>query len=158
MKARKISTRVLAIMIAVGMLASVWAIWGARPAEAIIPAERSNTFIAKSGALTLTQGQTMKIHTSCSSFFNIEASPTIFDRDGNRLEAFPPQMIAPGQTASFGYDPMLMEGEELLVRVEVTLELPQGSKNLTGIIPSLEVGSPPFVRNQRFIIADPNIF
>lgn len=140
MKTRKISTRILVIVVAAGMLASVWAVWGARPAEAIIPAEKSNTFIAKSGALTLTRGQSLRIHVAnTDEERGVQASLTLFDRDSNRLEAFPPRNVVYIMTESFDYIPMLMEGESLIVRIEVTVELPQGSKNLTGVIPSGEV-------------------
>ena len=134
MKTRRISTRILVMAVAVGMLAVFWAVWSARPAEA------TRLLRGMTGALTLSQGEAMRFHlVNANEDRGIRPSAKIIDRDGNTIAEFAPRMLALGETTTFEYDPQLMEGEQLLVRAEITIQGVRPLRPEQDIASSLEV-------------------
>jgi len=132
MKTRIRSTKLLAMAMAVGMMATGWAIWGARPAAAIIIV---NT---KTGMFTLAPGQAARSHVVNTGEVGIIINGgKVVGSDGATLAEFPERRLEPGQAASFEFAPRLAAGELLPARVELRVE--GASSGTTPFIPTLEV-------------------
>jgi hypothetical protein len=132
MKTRIRSTKLLAMAMALGMLSAGWAIWGARPAAAII------IINSKTGMFTLAPGQAARFHVvNTGEYGFIIDGGKVVGSDGATLAEFPRRELEPGQAASFEFAPRLAAGELLPARVELRVE--GASPGNTPFIPTLEV-------------------
>ncbi len=122
------------MLIAMGILAAGWAVWGARPAQAII------IINSKTGIFTLTQGEAVKVHVVNTGQERGVIAPgmRIFDSDGKMLAEFLGRSLTFGEAETFEFMPRLAEGERLQkVRVELMVE--GASRKGVSFIPTLEV-------------------
>ena len=127
MRTRNRTTKLLTTALGLGVLAAVCAVWGARPAQAIIIVN------SKTGLFGVTGGQTVRV-----SILNAQAKGDItpcvglFDLSGNRLarqEAGMPLTL--GQGAFFDFDAAslgLRAGQRAQIRVEVELPPPDDGR------------------------------
>jgi hypothetical protein len=127
MKTRNRTTKLLAITLALGVLAAVCAIWGARPAQAIIITG------GKTGLFGITGGQTVRISTVnlAQNRGGIVPCFGVFDIAGNKIAGH--EMGAPlpvGQGTFFDWDASglgLRQRQRAQIRVEVELEPAPGA-------------------------------
>ena len=134
MKTRIRSTKLLAI--AVVLLATIWAGWGARPAQAIIIINN------KTGIFTLTSDQSLRVHVVNTGEERgiIIIGGRVLDSEGNTLAEFGGRRLPLGQAESFEFMPRLMEGERLQkVRVELMIDSASRKAKEVSFIPTLEV-------------------
>ena len=131
MKIRNRSTKHLATAIAFGLLASIYAVWGAQPAQAIIVVD------GKTGMTTLTQGFAIRAFVVNTGDEGITVNWRVLDSVGITQAESERQMVPPGQAVSFEFAPRLAEGEQRPVRVELMVE--GAGRRSTNFIPTLEV-------------------
>jgi hypothetical protein len=112
----------LAMAITLGMVASIWATWGARPAQAII------LIGGKTGLFGATAGQTVRVSILNAQARGIQPCVGVFDLSGNQIARYEATMpLVPGQGAFFDFDATslgLRAGQRAQLRVEVELEQP----------------------------------
>jgi hypothetical protein len=128
------STKLSGMVIAMVMLAAIWAVWGASPAQAIVIINN------KTGIFTLTQGEAVRVHVVNTGEERgiIIIGGRIIDSEGNTLAEFSGRRLALGQAETFEFMPGLAEGERLQkVRVELMVE--GASRKGVSFIPTLEV-------------------
>jgi hypothetical protein len=153
MKTRIRSKKLLAMVVALAALAATWAIWGARPAKAIIIVN------GKTGAFTLTSGQGAKLNVvNATDAVAIIDDGKIVDHLGNPLVIFPEIRVPPGETTSFEFTLPPDEGVRMTVRAELMISS-SSSRARTLVIPTLEVfdtatGKTNVLLGQDFIIDD----
>ena len=123
MKTRNRTKKFLASLVALGMVASIWTSWGARPAQAARP------IVGKTGLFGITEGQTVRV-----SILNAQArggivpETGIFNMGGNeiaRRESSAP--LSQGQGTFFDFDAGslgLRAGQRAQILVRVVLEQP----------------------------------
>ena len=134
MKTRIRATILLAIAVAV--FATIWAGWGARPAQAII------IINSKTGIFTLTGDQSLRVHVVNTGEERgiIIIGGRVSGGEGNTLAEFGGRRVLPGQADSFEFMPRLAEGERLQkVRVELMVEGASRKGKEVSFIPTLEV-------------------
>lgn len=124
MKTYMRSTRLLVITVALAALVVTWAMWGARPAKAII------IINSKTGFLTATQNVGFRVSAlNDAGEVAIIDDGDIKDENGNSLMKISMTRLAPGQGAYIGdYRPQLPDGTRQLVRVEVRAEIGDSRK------------------------------
>ena len=134
MKARIRSTK-LPMVIALGMIATIWAVWGARPAQAIIIINN------KTGIFTLTGDQSLRVHVVNTGEERgiIVIAGRIMDSEGNSLAEFSGRRLPLGQAESFEFMPRLADGHLQKVRVELMVEGALHKGKEVSFIPTLEV-------------------
>ena len=135
MKTRIRSTKLPAMVIALGMLAIIWAVWGARPAQAII------IINSKTGIFTLTQSQSVRVHVVNTGEERgiIVIGGRIMDSEGNMLAEFDGRRLELGQAESFEFTPRLAGRQLQKVRVEFMVEGASRKGKEVSFIPTLEV-------------------
>ena len=135
MKTRIRSTKLPAMVIALGMLATIWAVWGARPAQAIIIINN------KTGIFTLTSDQSLRVHVVNTEEERgiIVIGGRIMDSEGNMLAEFDGRRLPLGQAESFEFMPRLADGHLQKVRVELMVEGASRKGKEVSFIPTLEV-------------------
>ena len=133
MKVRNTLTKLLAMVLAVGMLAGIGSVWGARPAEAVI------AIIRQTGVFSLAQGQATSAHVvNSGEARGIVVNWTVLDSAGNTLAQSDRRTVEPGQASSFEYRPLdLTEGQRLGMRVVLTVE--DAHRDKPGFIATQEV-------------------
>jgi hypothetical protein len=131
MKTHNRSTKLLATAIAFGLLAAIYSLWGAQPAQAIIVVD------TKTGMTTLTQGLGIRAFVVNIGDEGFAARWRVLDSAGITHEESERQMVPPGQAASFEFTPRLAEGEARPLRVELMVE--GAGRRSINFIPTLEV-------------------
>jgi hypothetical protein len=134
MKARNTLTKLLAMVLAVGMLAGIWSIWGAQPAEAVI------AIIRQTGVFSLAQGQATSAHVvNTGEARGIIVNWTVLDSAGNTLAQSERRTVEPGQASTFEYRPPdLAEGQRMAIRLVLTVD-GVADRNKPGFIATQEV-------------------
>ncbi|HSE30093.1 MAG TPA: hypothetical protein VLA93_00805 [Pyrinomonadaceae bacterium] len=119
MKTRIRSKKLLGFGIAFATLAITWAMWGARPAKAII------IINSKTGLVTATQNVGFRVLAlNLGGEVAIIDDGDVVDENGNSLMKISMTRLAPGHGAYIGdYKPQLADGARQLVRVEVRAEI-----------------------------------
>ncbi len=133
MKTRNRSKKLIAMVMAVGMLAAIWTIWGASRAEAVI------AIIRQTGNFSLAQGQATSAHvvnTGEERGFGINWR--VLDSAGNVHAQSDRRRVELGQASTFDFGPLeLTEGQRMAIRLELRVEGP--SSNKPGFIATQEV-------------------
>lgn len=94
MKTRNTSTKLIAMVIAVGMLAAIWTLWGASRAVAGPQPQLRTT-----GMVGIARGQTFQLNCLNLGSEPIQVRFRILDSDGNPLAIMPCE-VPPGQSVS----------------------------------------------------------
>jgi len=122
MKTRNSLTKqLLAMTIALGMLAAIMVVCGAKPAEAIIIKG------GKTGLFGIAAGQTGRIsvlNAKTGRVSGVQRCWKIFDLSGNVIAEFEGRALGMGEGMFFDFDPSSRipgEAEQIQVRVEVEL-------------------------------------
>jgi hypothetical protein len=133
MKARNTLTKLLAMVLAVGMLAGIWSILGAQPAEAVI------AIIRQTGVFSLAQGQATSAHVvNTGEEGGIVINWRVLDSAGNTLAQSERRRVELAQASSFEYRPLdLTEGQRLAIRLVLRVE--GADRNKPGFIATQEV-------------------
>ncbi len=152
MKTRITSTKLLAMAVALAVLAGIWSVWDARPAQAIIIINN------KTGMFTLTQDQAVRVHVvNTEEAGGIVPCTGVFDSGGNTLWQSEHRMVPLGQATTFEFDPRLAAGERMAIRLELMVEGGSGRGKGLNFIPTAEVfdtGTGRTSVGQDFIIVD----
>jgi len=123
------------MVMAVGMLAAIWTIWGASRAEAVI------AIIRQTGNFSLAQGQATSAHvvnTWTGDERAIFVSWRVLDTAGNVHAQSDRRRVEMGQASSFDFGPLeLAEGQRMAIRVELMVE--GASRNKPEFIATQEV-------------------
>jgi hypothetical protein len=124
MKTRIRSKKFLAMAIALAALAATWAMWGARPAKAVV------TFNSRTGPITATQNVGFRVlATNTGGVLAIIDDGKIVDFDGHTVMLIAKQTLEPGQGAYLAdFVPSLAADQRLPVRVEVRSEIGDSRK------------------------------
>jgi hypothetical protein len=134
MKTRNTTTKLIAMVIAVTIATTIWTIWGARPAQAVV------VIGGKTGIVSIARGQALSAHvvnTGDENGFIIDGSK-VLDSAGNTLAEFERTPLTPGHAATFEFMPRdLSEGQRLGVRVVLMFE--GASRNKPDLITTYEV-------------------
>src|ERR1044071_6908614 len=128
------STKLIAMILAGGVLAAAWTIWGASRAEAVI------AIIKQTGNFSLAQGQATSAHVlNIGEDRGIVVNWRVLDTEGNTLARSDPQMVIPGHAATFEYGAgvSIPEGQRVAIHLELRVE--GASKNKSGLIATQEV-------------------
>ena len=135
MKARNTRTKLIAMVIALGALAAIWAALGASRAEAVI------AIIRTTGMFSLTQGQATTAHIVNTGeergfIFQIK----VLDSAGNILAQSERQMLELGQASifEFGPPPDWAERQRLAIRLVLTVD-GVANRNKPGFVATQEV-------------------
>lgn len=132
MKTRNRSIKALAMLITFGMLAAIYVVWGARPAQAIIVVD------GKTGLFTLTETEAARIHvvnTGAQGIIVIGGG--IFGSDGSLLMEFSERRLVPGQGTTFEFHPP--DPQRVTVRAELMVSGGSTRRDGVSFIPTLEV-------------------
>ena len=121
MKTRMRVKKFLAMVVVLGMVASIWSSWGARPAQAFVIVG------GKTGLFGVTQGQKVRISTVNVDHNRGGIVPCvgIFGLAGNELARNEGMALMKGQGTFFDFDASMLglrSGERAQLRVEVELE------------------------------------
>jgi hypothetical protein len=135
MKTRISTTKLIAIVMVVGVFAGIWAAFGANRAEAVI------AIIRTTGLFSLTQGQATSAHvvnTGEERGFIIQIK--VLDNEGNILAQSERQMVELGQASSFefGPPPDWAERQRMAIRLVLTVE-GIANRNKPGFVATQEV-------------------
>lgn len=133
MKAQIKATNLLVLAVALAVVAAIWAVWGAEPAQAIIVVD------TKTGLFTLAQGEAARIHiVNTGEVGGIIPCTKVFDSNGNLLREFPQRSVAMGESASFVFHPPDPQ-QPVAIRIEMTVEGVRHRDRSIAFIPTLEV-------------------
>ena len=118
MKTRNTSMKPIAMMLAVGMLAAIWTIWGASRAQAVI------AIIRQTGNFSLAQGQATSAHVvNTGAARGINVNWRVLDSAGNVHAQSDRRRVEMGRASSFDFGPLeLTEGQRMAIRLELTVE------------------------------------
>ncbi|HWO02634.1 MAG TPA: hypothetical protein VNS63_25560 [Blastocatellia bacterium] len=126
MKTRNTSTKLVAMVLAVGILVAIWTLWGASRAVA-----GPEPHLRTTGMVGIARGQTFQLN--C---LNLGSEPIlvhfrILDSDGNPLAIMPCE-IPPGHAASpsLNRDDIGREGNRIEVRAEESTARERDQRNL----------------------------
>ncbi|HTF38787.1 MAG TPA: hypothetical protein VK651_10780 [Blastocatellia bacterium] len=133
MKIRDRSTKLISIVLFVATLTTLWTIWGANRAEAVI------AIIRQTGVFSLTQGQATSAHVvNTGEERGIIVDYRVLDSAANVLVQSDRRRVELGQASSFDFGPLdLAEGQRMAIRVELRVE--GASRNKPGFIATQEV-------------------
>ncbi len=115
------STKLIAMLMAVAVLAAIWTIWGTNRAEAVI------AIIKTTGMFSLAQGQATSAHvvnTWTGDERGIVVQFKVLDSQGNTLTQSERQMVPPGQASNYEYGTGVYtpEGQRTPIRLVLTVE------------------------------------
>jgi len=121
MKMLNRSTKLIAMLMAVAVLAAIWTIWGTNRAEAVI------AIIKTTGMFSLAQGQATSAHvvnTWTGDERGIVVQFKVLDSQGNTLTQSERQMVPPGQASNYEYGTGVYtpEGQRTPIRLVLTVE------------------------------------
>ncbi len=121
MKIRNTRTKLIAMIMAVGILAAVWCAWGPRRAEAVI------AIIRTTGMFSLAQGQATSayvVNTWTGDERGIVVDWTVLDSAGDTLARSERQTIEVGQASTFEYGTgvYIPAGQRMAIRLVLTVE------------------------------------
>jgi hypothetical protein len=124
----------LAPVVAVVLLAAIYAVLGARLAQAIIIIDN------KTGMFTLTQGEAARVHVvnTGEQRGGILPCTKFLDGDGNLLAEFQGRALTLDQADSFVFIPPDPQ-QPMAIRVELTIEGVSSRDRATAFIPTCEV-------------------
>jgi hypothetical protein len=150
------STTLLIMTVALAMLAAIWAMWGARPAKAIIIIGGGKT-----GTFTVGQSEAVRVYVvNTGGEVAIIDDGDIFDIAGNSLMKISTLRVEPEKgTLLFDFKPGLADQERLPLRVEVRFETDTSRSRGANLRFTAEVyetatGKTNFLLGQDFIIDD----
>ena len=133
MKTRIGSTKLLAIAVALALFTSIWAVWGATSAKAIV------IINSKTAMFTVTQGEAVRVYAlNTGEAGMIVIGGRVADSENNTLMQFSAQRLAPGHATSFVFlppDPI----RPTAVRIELMVEGAPGTGAAVSFIPTVEV-------------------
>ena len=132
MKTRRITIKLIAMVLAVTVLPAMWTIWGTIRAEAVI------AIIRTTGVFSVAPGQTTTAHIVNSGEQQLQWDVRVLDSAGNTLAWSQEQMLRPGQFSSFDYSFELPEGHRMPIRMVLTVE-GAANRNKPGFIATQEV-------------------
>lgn len=125
MKTRNTTTKLIAMVIAISIATTIWTIWGASRAEAVI------AIIRQTGMFSLAQGQA-----TSARVVNIEGERGItvdwrvLDSAGNVHAQSDRRRVELGQASSFDFGPLeLAEGQRMAIRLELRVEGASRNRN-----------------------------
>jgi hypothetical protein len=136
MKTRNTTTKLIAIVMTVGMLAATWFAWGTSRAGAVtVPSDK----ILGTGVFSLAQGQATSAHVvNTGEEGGIVINWRVLDSHGNVHAQSDRRRVELGQASSFDFGPLdLAEGQRMPIRLELRVE--GASKNKPGFIATQEV-------------------
>jgi hypothetical protein len=153
MKIRNRTSKLLTVILALGMIAAICAIWGARTAEAIIIVN------SKTGTFTLTTGEAVRVYVANTGGQEgiIVVDGIVKDVRGDILARFTQQRVPGGHSGAFMFDPQLADGDQLPVRIELRVSGESIRRGGLKFIPTCEVFDTATGRTsigQDFIIDD----
>jgi hypothetical protein len=133
MKIRDRSTKLISIVLFVATLTTLWTIWGANRAEAVI------AIIRQTGVFSLTQGQVTSAHVvNTGEERGMIINYRVFDSAGNVLAQSDRRRVELGQASSFDFGPLdLAEGQRMAILLELRVE--GASSNKPGFVATQEV-------------------
>jgi len=134
MKIRNTTTKLIAVVMAVGMLAAVWCAWSPRRAEAVI------AIIRTTGIFSLAQGQATSAHVvNTGEERGIVVNWTVLDSAGNTLAQSERQTVEVEQASTFEYGTgvYIPAGQRMAIRLVLTVE--GANRNKPGFIATQEV-------------------
>ena len=134
MKTRNTTTKLIAMVIAVAIATTIWTIWGASRAEAVI------AIIRQTGIFSLALGQGTSAHvvnTWTGDERAIIVNFRVFDSQGNTLAQSERQMVAPGQASTYEYGTGVYTPARMAIRLVLTVE--GASRNKPDFIATQEV-------------------
>ncbi len=118
MKTRN-TTKLIAMVMTVGMVAAIWTVWGANRAEAVI------AIIRETGVFSLTRGQATSAHVvNTGEERGIVINWRVLDSAGNILAQSERQTVELGQASSFEYGTgvYIPAGQRMTIRVELVVD------------------------------------
>ena len=126
MKTRNTTTKLIAMVIAAGLVAASWTLWGASRALA-----GPEPHLRTTGMVGIARGQTFQLNCLNLSSEPILVDFRILDSEGNPL-AIMPCVVPPGQSVSqsLNRDDIRREGNRIEVRAEEATDRARDQKNL----------------------------
>jgi hypothetical protein len=133
MKTRNRLTKLIAMVMAVGMLAATWGT--GRAGAVTVPSDKAYG----TGVYSLARGQATSAHVVNTGDERGQTWwATVFDSQGNMLAQSDRQRLELGQASTFDFGPIdLSEGQRMAIRLELRVE--GASRNKPGFIATQEV-------------------